>query len=221
MKQIHKWHEQSLLKVYRTIIFFLLVSTSSFPKLIANFRWLSSPFWLSFWSAICLWTQLKNVGITSNTKPICPPSFNCKVLGEFSFPFFNSTDWRCGSCKLNCKEKVPQLQLSEEGGRLYDVKRFVKPNTILIFDKVFHSLLHKRDCDSLRNLSLPSSPSINFLVIITITQSAMNTICTIDIQLIIFRIHKTFQMIVQLFSCRCHPKFLIKLAKIPQSCLAY
>jgi hypothetical protein len=102
--------------------------------------------------------------------PNCPP-FLCGKLGKIGFPF--STSPECGLCILydcgNLTNKgsfydtVPKIQL-ERNGTLYDIESISQADTIKIKDQQLQHMLDSRDCESLNNFTLPSSPFISFQI---------------------------------------------------------
>jgi hypothetical protein len=98
--------------------------------------------------------------------PNCPP-FVCGKLGKIGFPFTDHTSPECGLCILHdCgdptnKTHSPKIQL-ERNGKLYDVESISQADTIKIKDQQLQHVLYSRDCESLNNLTLPSSPFISF-----------------------------------------------------------
>ncbi|KAK3006053.1 hypothetical protein RJ639_016671 [Escallonia herrerae] len=102
------------------------------------------------------------------SKTVCPPSFHCNGLGSLTFPFHNTTDPRCGLCKLNCNGPVPKIQLKDKD-RWYDVVRISQPdNTVVIRDQEFQDHLNSQSCN-FRSYDLPSTSSISFTVLSSIT----------------------------------------------------
>lgn len=89
----------------------------------------------------------------------CPP-FQCGKLGNISFPFFDTTVPKCGGlCEVDCHTNT--IKLGNES-QLYEVDRISQANVILIRDRVLEQNPLSRNCNALKNISLPNSPSISF-----------------------------------------------------------
>ena len=100
--------------------------------------------------------------------PNCPP-FRCGKLGKIGFPFANHTSPECGLCILyDCgdptNKTTPKIQLERNGTKLYDVEGISQADTIQIKDQQLQHVLDSNDCESLNNLTLPSSPFISFQI---------------------------------------------------------
>ena len=57
---------------------------------------------------------------------------------------------------------TPKIQLERNGTKLYDVEGISQADTIQIKDQQLKHVLVSNDCESLNNLTLPSSPFISF-----------------------------------------------------------
>ncbi|KAL8248517.1 hypothetical protein R6Q59_005385 [Mikania micrantha] len=114
---------------------------------------------------------------TNSSKPNCPETFYCPGLTPFRYPFFNVTDERCGSIKVNCTAKGGELQL---GGRSYEIVENFEHHRnacITIYNKTFDHLVKHNRCEVLMNNFTSPSPllySISFHLNITIFKCPQN-----------------------------------------------
>ena len=93
-------------------------------------------------------------------------SFPCGNLGIIGFPFFNSKNLNCdGLLAVDCEGKPPTIQL-DLGGRQYEVIKISYTNTTQSTTRIKDPLLwdywYAKKCESVTNLTFPSSPSISF-----------------------------------------------------------
>ena len=90
---------------------------------------------------------------------------------KIGFPFADHTRPECGLCILyDCGEgnptnkTTPKIQLERNGTKLYEVESISQADTIKIKDQQLQHVLDSRNCESLNNLTLPSSPFIFFQI---------------------------------------------------------
>ncbi|KAK2970677.1 hypothetical protein RJ640_001937 [Escallonia rubra] len=73
-------------------------------------------------------------------------------------------DRRCGLCKLDCNEPgLPKIQLVPEGQE-FEVVSSLRPGEVLISNELIRRQLSVQSCEAISNLTLPSSPSLSFII---------------------------------------------------------
>lgn len=91
----------------------------------------------------------------------CQP-FPCGNLGYISFPFSNRTHPECGLMIVDdCNEPVQKIQLGKDGP-WFNITNIYQNLEISLENQVFQNHLDNRNCESLKNLSLPSFPFLSF-----------------------------------------------------------
>lgn len=123
---------------------------------------------LPYLSTLFFLSYLSLLNSAKAGEPICPSSFPCTDLASFTFPFYSSTDKRCGLCKLNCENSNPTVQLGEKG-QSYVVKRWLQSDELVVYDQTFQHLLNSKSCDVFSSISFPNYPSLSFTMSNNIT----------------------------------------------------
>ncbi|KAJ0433624.1 hypothetical protein HanIR_Chr17g0872341 [Helianthus annuus] len=96
--------------------------------------------------------------VVNTSKPICPQSFSCQDFGPFMFPFYNTTDTRCGLIKADCTSSNHCIQL---GGHSYKItgKDYLGPS-VNIQNSTFQKLLETKNCEALMNNFTSPTPHL-------------------------------------------------------------
>ncbi|KAI7739981.1 hypothetical protein M8C21_004396 [Ambrosia artemisiifolia] len=92
------------------------------------------------------------------SKPICLESFSCPDFGPFKFPFYNTTDTRCGLIKVNCTPGNESIQF---GGHSYEImnKYFGGPS-VSIQNATLKTLIDTNSCEALVNNFTSPTPQL-------------------------------------------------------------
>ncbi|KAI3714382.1 hypothetical protein L1987_72982 [Smallanthus sonchifolius] len=90
---------------------------------------------------------LHSTAYVNTSKPICPESFSCPDFGPFQFPFYNTTDTRCGLIKVNCTSGNESIQL---GRQSYEMTGKDSPGPwVNIQNSTFQKLVETNNCEAL------------------------------------------------------------------------
>ncbi|KAJ0636386.1 putative LEAF RUST 10 DISEASE-RESISTANCE LOCUS RECEPTOR-LIKE PROTEIN KINASE-like 1.1/1.2/1.3/1.4 [Helianthus annuus] len=94
----------------------------------------------------------------NTSKPICPKSFSCPDFGPFMFPFYNTTDTRCGLIKVNCTSSNQSIQL---GGHSYEIiAKNPQSPSVKIQNTTFRNLVRTKSCKALVNNFTSPTPHL-------------------------------------------------------------
>ncbi|XP_024046284.1 LEAF RUST 10 DISEASE-RESISTANCE LOCUS RECEPTOR-LIKE PROTEIN KINASE-like 1.1 isoform X3 [Citrus clementina] len=90
------------------------------------------------------------------------PSFSCGKFRNIDFPYSKRKHPECGFCLIDdCEKPVQKIQLGKDEP-WFSVTSISQDQTVTLYDQVFQRHLDNRSCESFKNISLPSSPSISF-----------------------------------------------------------
>lgn len=90
------------------------------------------------------------------------PSFSCGKFRNIDFPYYKRKHPECGFCLIDdCEKPVQKIQLGKDEP-WFSVTSISQDQTVTLYDQVFQRHLDNRSCESFKNISLPSSPSISF-----------------------------------------------------------
>ncbi|XP_022023188.1 LEAF RUST 10 DISEASE-RESISTANCE LOCUS RECEPTOR-LIKE PROTEIN KINASE-like 1.1 [Helianthus annuus] len=103
-------------------------------------------------------TLLCSATYVNTSKPICPQRFSCQDFGPFSYPFYNTTDTRCGLIKVDCTMGNETIQF---GGNSYVIvnKYFGSPS-VSIQNTTFQKLVDTKSCEALMNNFTSPTPHL-------------------------------------------------------------
>ncbi|KAL4569366.1 hypothetical protein LXL04_025002 [Taraxacum kok-saghyz] len=105
----------------------------------------------------------------------CPNGFSCPKLSPFKYPFYNTSDSRCGLIQVNCSSSSSKIKFGEESFEI--VSKYVSGPLVLIRNKTFEKLVNETHCDALRDNFTSPSPllySISILPFITLYKCKTN-----------------------------------------------
>ncbi|CAL5419431.1 unnamed protein product [Camellia sinensis] len=113
---------------------------------------------------------LHSAGEDNTSFQNCPQSFQCGKLGQINFPYSNTSYPHCGLCTVDCREKVPKLNFSEDHHISYELHGKLSnddDHILNVTDKNLESLIKSKSCDIFTfylRWSLPTTPSVSFTV---------------------------------------------------------
>lgn len=99
------------------------------------------------------------------SKPVCPKSFSCLDYVPFEFPFYNTTDTRCGLIKINCSLGNGTIQI---GGESYEIIGRYFPlhgPSLIIRNSTFQKLVEEKSCKALMNNFTSPTPKLFSILI--------------------------------------------------------
>ncbi|XP_059316930.1 rust resistance kinase Lr10-like [Lycium ferocissimum] len=123
---------------------------------------------MAFTSFVCLFLIFYLVQTKGNSNSTCPKSFSCGNNTDIRFPFTLSTQPECGIMPMSgCDAKpFPRIQLLP-GGDWYYALGEEYSSTVQLGDPKLQTILRENKCQAFnKNISLPNSPSISFILLI-------------------------------------------------------
>ncbi|KAI3811942.1 hypothetical protein L1987_16640 [Smallanthus sonchifolius] len=99
---------------------------------------------------------LHSATYANTSKPICPESFSCPDFGPFKFPFYNTTDTKCGLIKVNCTSGNESIRL---GGQSYKITGKDSPG-LWVNIQNSKKLVDTNNCEALMNNFTSPTPRL-------------------------------------------------------------
>ncbi|KAL4569362.1 hypothetical protein LXL04_024998 [Taraxacum kok-saghyz] len=111
----------------------------------------------------------------NTTMSTCPNGFTCPKISPFEYPFYNTSDSRCGLIKVNCSSSSSKIKFGEESFEI--VSKFMPGPSVLIRNRTFETQVNDQSCDALMDnftSPIPLLYSITIVPFITLYKCKTN-----------------------------------------------
>ncbi|KAM3328449.1 LEAF RUST 10 DISEASE-RESISTANCE LOCUS RECEPTOR-LIKE PROTEIN KINASE-like 2.1 [Capsicum galapagoense] len=117
----------------------------------------------------------------------CTEKFDCGMLGSLSFPFYKSSEPDCGLWKVDCDNRLTEL----EGMKFEILEKYAASMRLKV--PILGDLLKKNSCQTFdKDITLPFTPSISY---------------TIDNHLTLFKCNSSDKTLGKVFDSKIHQSY--------------